>query len=474
MKIKILALTIILSISASNNVLGQNDSGHIAPPSDPFAELDDAMDTISYEGSESEAKEFEQWKNQYLAEYQNFRQEHFKKVDDIRDNLLSIWGDAEVSSKKESVDYSEDNTVKTVLDFEANEIRISILHSDDSQVEAKNVIDALKAQSMKDSSLALLVGQNVDNSAMNGLVAKAKVNTVKAQSSSKQQVALDKEVKLIKAQAKAQKNEIEKIVDQLNEQEQQADVVQAENSEQVIEKSIKVQKKQIDKETQQRISNLYLKNSERSNQSAKNEKDSLKHKKITTFVMPLANKKDLIKAKPFITQVRRQTDRWELSPSLALAIIHTESYFNPKAQSSVPAFGLMQIVPRTAGVDVNRMLNKKDAPMSQKDLFLPDYNITAGVAYIHILNSRYLRKITNPQSRLYCIIAAYNTGSGNVAKTFNKDKSRNINRAAIIINKLSPEEVYTKLINHLPYKETRDYLERVVKRKDIYAPLESM
>jgi membrane-bound lytic murein transglycosylase C len=188
--------------------------------------------------------------------------------------------------------------------------------------------------------------------------------------------------------------------------------------------------------------------------------------------MPLAHRNSLSKAKPFIEQVKNQSDRWDLSPSLLLAIMHTESYFNPKAQSHVPAYGLMQIVPRTAGIDVNRFLNKTDAPMTEADLFLPDYNITAGVAYMHILNSRYLRKIKDPQSRVYCIIAAYNTGSGNVAKTFNKDKSRNINRASKIINKLTPEEVYDHLIKNLPYDETKHYVQRVVKRQSIYTPID--
>ena len=179
--------------------------------------------------------------------------------------------------------------------------------------------------------------------------------------------------------------------------------------------------------------------------------------------MPLAHKNNLAKAEPFIAQVKTQSDRWQLSPSLMLAIMHTESHFNPKAQSHVPAFGLMQIVPRTAGVDVNRFLYKKDQPMAQSYLFSPNENIETGGAYLHILNSRYLRKITNPQSRLYCIVAAYNTGSGNVAKTFNKDKSRNISRAAKIINTLTPDEVYQQLVENLPYDETKHYVQRVDK-----------
>ena len=106
--------------------------------------------------------------------------------------------------------------------------------------------------------------------------------------------------------------------------------------------------------------------------------------------------------------------------------------------------------------------------MLVENLFQANKNIEAGAAYLHILYNRYLRKIDNPQSRLYCAIAAYNTDSGNVAKTFNTDGSRNVTKAAKIINTLTPDEVYAKLLSSLPYEETRKYLKKVSSRRTIY------
>ena len=469
-------ITVVVLLSFFNIVVSTAvfSAQYEPPEDDPFAELDQAMESLEYEGSDAEMTEFAQWKDEYLADYQKFRQEYFQKVDDIRDNLISLWGDAEVSSQEELVEYSSDKKVKTVLDFEKNEIRISVLHDEKQQVNTEDIVNVLNNQASKDAALAQLVGKKVDSVVVNELVDHAKKEESVAEVAVNKDAVLNKEIKRIKQQAQAQKNQIEKVIDQLDvdDNKQVASIEQEQIEQKNTEKNIAQQKAQIEKETQQRISALQAQTAKLENNKVK--KEALKNKKITTFTMPLAYKNDLTKAKPFITQVKNQSARWQLSPSLMLAIMHTESYFNPKAQSHVPAYGLMQIVPRTAGIDVNRMLNKKDAPMTEADLFLPDYNITAGVAYMHILNSRYLRKITNPKSRLYCMIAAYNTGSGNVAKTFNKDKSRNINRAAVIINKLSPEEVYERLVNYLPYDETKNYVKRVVKRQNIYATVDKI
>ena len=89
-----------------------------------------------------------------------------------------------------------------------------------------------------------------------------------------------------------------------------------------------------------------------------------------------------------------------------------------------------------------------------------------GSAYLHILYYKYLSKIKDPQSRLYCTIAAYNTGAGNVARAFIGTNDKN--RAALVINKMSPDEVYEKLVNDLKYNETREYLKKVTLRMDSY------
>lgn len=175
------------------------------------------------------------------------------------------------------------------------------------------------------------------------------------------------------------------------------------------------------------------------------------------------------KAKTFKKDVVKNANRQKIPAELIYAIMHSESSFNPMARSHIPAFGLMQIVPRSAGIDSYQYLYKKKRVLSSAYLYNSSKNITIGSGYLHILYYRYLKKIKNPQSRLYCAIAAYNTGAGNVAKTF--IGTTNINRATSSINQLTPQQVYNKLIKDLPYMETRKYLKKVNDRVSAYNKL---
>ena len=165
------------------------------------------------------------------------------------------------------------------------------------------------------------------------------------------------------------------------------------------------------------------------------------------------------RAKRYDQAVLDEADRRGLPASLIYAIMETESHFNPRARSHVPAFGLMQLVPKSGGVDAYNYVYGEKKILAPEYFFQPDQNVELGTAYLDLLFRRYLRSITDEQSRLYCTIAAYNTGAGNVAKAFTGKTS--VGAAASLINALSAEEVYEHLIENLPYDETRNYLRKV-------------
>lgn len=173
------------------------------------------------------------------------------------------------------------------------------------------------------------------------------------------------------------------------------------------------------------------------------------------------------RVRQFLPAVRKYSQEFKVGLPLVLAVIHTESAFNPLAQSHVPAFGLMQIVPSSAGKDVQRLIYQRDSAPTSSMLFNPDTNIQHGCAYLHILNYRYLKAIKNKAAREHCCIAAYNTGAGNVAKAFTG--KTNVRSAAKIINQMTPEAVYQHLCKNLTHKEARDYVYKVNQYKSVYS-----
>ncbi len=96
---------------------------------------------------------------------------------------------------------------------------------------------------------------------------------------------------------------------------------------------------------------------------------------------------------------------YDLEPELIAALIHVESKFNPAAESSRGARGLMQIMPPT-GVWAAQGLGWLDFQAEQ--LFDPLLNLEIGCWYLAGLREEF--------SSLTIALAAYNAGRGNVRR----------------------------------------------------------
>jgi membrane-bound lytic murein transglycosylase C len=155
--------------------------------------------------------------------------------------------------------------------------------------------------------------------------------------------------------------------------------------------------------------------------------------------------------------VDKYSTQYHVSPSLVLAIMRTESNFNPFAVSAAPAYGLMQLVPTSGGRAAYKRVQGIDQAPTAEYLYDPDHNIELGAAYLSVLSNAEFKAVTNQESRDYCVIAAYNTGAGNVTKTFSKDRATAFNT----INSLDPPILFANLRTNLPLDETRQYVVKV-------------
>lgn len=185
----------------------------------------------------------------------------------------------------------------------------------------------------------------------------------------------------------------------------------------------------------------------------------ISYKKVWSVEFPLSKNSLKIREYRYASLIRKYARRYHINESLIYAVVDTESSFNPYAVSHANAYGLMQVVPSTAGADVFKRIMKRRGRPTPKQLLNPAFNLDIGTAYLHILKSVYLADIRNPLSRRYSIISAYNGGTGNVLKTFSNNRKWAIRR----INELSPSQVYHQLTTRHPSRQSRHYLYKVNK-----------
>ena len=189
-------------------------------------------------------------------------------------------------------------------------------------------------------------------------------------------------------------------------------------------------------------------------------------KKVVTITLDLVEDHLPKRAEKFKDMVKTHAAAYAVDAPLIYAIMEQESSFNPVAQSWVPAYGLMQLVPKSGGRDAYRYVHKTDAIPSADFLFDPDNNIQLGTGYLKLLMSTTFKKIEDYRCRMLCAIAAYNTGAGNVSRAING--TTNISKAIPTINTMSYDQLFEHLKKSLPHAETQDYIQKVTSKMEKY------
>ncbi len=148
-------------------------------------------------------------------------------------------------------------------------------------------------------------------------------------------------------------------------------------------------------------------------------------------------------ALPYANEIRRWSEREKLDPMLVAGLIHQESAFNPKARSVSDAIGLMQLLPKTA----RGLARQTRVRYVRYRLTDPNYNVRLGTAYVANLQKQF--------SSVELALAAYNAGEDRVASWTAGQNYR------------EPAE----FVDSIPFTETRDYVQIVLRNADIYRHL---
>lgn len=143
----------------------------------------------------------------------------------------------------------------------------------------------------------------------------------------------------------------------------------------------------------------------------------------------------------YIQIIEENCRKYNLSPSLVCAVIHTESKFDKDALSQKGASGLMQIVEGTADWAAEEIGLSN---YSYNNIFRPEVNIEIGCWM--------LDRLINQFGDLDKALAAYNAGSGNVSKWLKNEKYSKDG----------------KNLDEIPFAETKNYIKRVRFNAKIY------
>lgn len=175
---------------------------------------------------------------------------------------------------------------------------------------------------------------------------------------------------------------------------------------------------------------------------------------------------ELKQASAYIPYILKYTNGETVSLPLVLAVMKTESNFNPKARSPKGALGLMQLMPETAMDEYERM----DIDISMEELKSrlieqPELNVILGVKFLQYLDKRYA-DIQDPDLKRQLMTISYNAGMRKVKLSL-KCKSHSCVRNRV--NQFG-HAYFDKVIKNLPV-ETRNYLVAVNREFKRYSDL---
>jgi len=150
---------------------------------------------------------------------------------------------------------------------------------------------------------------------------------------------------------------------------------------------------------------------------------------------------------PHRTIIEKYSAQYGVDPLLVVAVIREESKFLPQSESRKGAKGLMQLMPTTAQ-SIAKSIG--DKTYSDDDLLNPEKNIQYGTWYLASLEKEFSQNTT-------LVIAAYNGGRGHVQEW-------------IKAGQIDPSNL---IQGNIPFKETRDYVTRVLNSYQKYITLYS-
>lgn len=439
--------------------------------------------------AQSSLEEFQNYSAAVTAQYDAWEQQQEEAFLAYKIQVEQQWGDFLGSTNSMWVQYNETLGARTAVDYERGEVVVETIVDGDGSPSVQTAIERNQAALQKliaDEARAkgALADQLTIPGSKEPVTSNQSKNFAKSTVTSGQQVAQKQPDKVAAAQdynqhikAKFDKDYAQSKVRQTQLKQAQAlENPKATTTTPPTEAQLQKQVRQ-ERDADQREQQTSAKLAQVQPQLTKDRqpvtfsekikgKDGQTRTKVTT-VIPLVPDHVKRRADQFRDEVDAQAKRFGVDPALAFAVIHTESYFNPKAKSYVPAYGLMQLVPRSGARDAYQYIYKKDKLVDDDYLYNAGKNVELGCGYLKKIRDVYFKNVKDDETAAFLTIAAYNTGVGNVAKAMTG--TTKLTATAEAANGMSSVNAYNRLMKKLPYDETKKYLDHVSERRKLYA-----
>lgn len=129
--------------------------------------------------------------------------------------------------------------------------------------------------------------------------------------------------------------------------------------------------------------------------------------------------------------------KFDIKPSLILAMIDLESNFNQYSVGTHEDRGYLQIIPPTEKWLVEEFGEELNLEYNPERIFEPEYNIGLGTAYISLLSSAYGDNINR-------ILSEYNRGPYNLKKFYEKHRTYETSYSRSILKREKKYEHFNK------------------------------
>lgn len=420
-----------------------------------------------------------------LANYLEYEAKLFEQYEQFRTEVMKTWGDSVMveSTRKAWVEYSGDRSSRTSVDWESGDVSIEVLvdPADDNSIVQKKlqkaVSDLLSSKgnmsgydsgnlsSKPVSDRPLLEGQiDLAPYGVTSLPVTEAPKPFGNQGASRPAPSRGGKLNLSGNRSTSGlqgKSMVEYAAERKAEEQKTDEKRKAEGQKTQQQKAA-----QQTAEQQKVLAKLpeTIVNSQTPQVQSVNTSEGVKN--VVKITMKLVEDHIPKRAEKFKAMISKHAGAYAVEEPLVYAIMEQESAFNPLAKSWVPAYGLMQLVPKSGGRDAYRYVHKTDGIPSADFLFDPENNIQLGTGYLKLLMSTTFKKVEDSRCRMLCAIAAYNTGAGNVSKAING--TTNITKAIPTINQMSYDQLFEHLKRSLPHAETKDYIQKVTSKMQKY------